>query len=111
MVRPNSKDDAVTRSHHHARFSKLAALGLLLSACLLAGCGRKGPLDLPPGAAAQAPAVSRSSEESTDPNSRMQNSGSNAADPSLFGGPSTSNGPMVAPRGEKKRIPIDAILD
>jgi predicted small lipoprotein YifL len=48
------------------RFTRLALIGVALAALTLAGCGRKGPLDPPPGAsmvsepapAADAPATS-----------------------------------------------------
>lgn len=94
----------------HISWSKLAAVGLILSACALGGCGRKGPLDLPPGAAlTPSQAQVESGEAQTY---RSQASPGSSADETLFA-PSGSQGgrQMVAPRGEKKRIILDPILD
>ena len=82
-----------------------AVVALILAACVLAGCGRKGPLDLPPGAAA-----TDQNTVAVDPNdpNRQQ-----SANPTLFGssGGGGRNQAIVAPRGPKKRIPLDALLD
>ena len=58
------------------------ALGLTLSAC-----GRKGPLDLPPGAQVF---------DTPEPNQPQQ---------------FDANGRPIAPVGPKKRLPIDLLLD
>jgi predicted small lipoprotein YifL len=53
MVRANEGDVSMTA---HTRFPLgLAALAALALALLVAGCGRKGPLDPPPSAAVPAP--------------------------------------------------------
>ena len=73
---------------------RLAVIGVLAAA--LAGCGRKGGLDLPPGAAADATtAVPQDS-----------------APPTLVG-TMTGGGPSkpVAPAGPNKRIPLDVLLN
>lgn len=69
----------------------LAAMSLALG---LAGCGRKGPLDLPPSAdaSAQAPA-----EQQT-------------VLPSVIGG-STSDPTRPEPVVPKRRLPIDTLLE
>jgi predicted small lipoprotein YifL len=104
------KDNIVNRSASPVSLSKLAAIGLILSACTLGGCGRKGPLDLPPNAAM--PAGSQvTTEQGGTQTYRSQNEGSNAADPGMFGGAADGNAQVVAPQGQKKRIPLDAILD
>jgi predicted small lipoprotein YifL len=100
------RDSVVNRSAAHLSLQKLLTIGLILSACALGGCGRKGPLDLPPGSAAVPNAPAVTSEQSGDQNYR-----SNSADPNLFGGPATDQQQVSAPRGVKKRIPLDAILD
>jgi predicted small lipoprotein YifL len=76
-----------------------AVLGALAAALSLAGCGRKGPLDPPPAAAppppqAAAPAAGVSAGAGT--------TSSQAFD---------SNGQPVAPKGPKKHLPIDWLLN
>lgn len=91
-------------SHNNPSFSKLTAIALVAVACALAGCGRKAGLDLPPDAPPEAKAQAQSDY---------------AATPGLTGSnvqtevyrPPGSTGVPTAPRGEKKRIPLDAILD
>jgi predicted small lipoprotein YifL len=68
------------------RILPLAVLGVL--ALALIGCGRKGPLDLPPSAAINQPP------------------GAAAEAPAI--GP---DGRPIAPAGTKKRLPIDSLLD
>ncbi len=110
MVRPEFKDTAVNRFVSHVSWSKLAALGLILSACALGGCGRKGPLDLPPGAALT-PSQNQV-EGSNTQTYRSPTSPGSSADETLFAPSGSQNGKqMVAPRGEKKRIILDPILD
>ena len=71
-------------------------MGLL--AVALAGCGRKGPLDLPPGAAA-------------DSSSSLPQDSS--ASPSLLGTMTGTNpgAKPAAPAGPKKSIPLDVLLN
>jgi predicted small lipoprotein YifL len=66
-------------------------IGGLAVALLLAGCGRKGPLEEPPSARAAAPEGSAAARSSTPVMSR--------------------EGYPVAPPGEKKRIPLDWLID
>ena len=106
MVRPEFKDTAVNRFVSHVSWSKLAALGLILSACALGGCGRKGPLDPPPGATL-APAT----EEGAPQAYRSQPSSGSAADEGLFAPAGSQSRQMVAPRGAKKSFILDPILD
>lgn len=87
--------------------SKLAAIGLVVASCALAGCGRKAGLDLPPGAggADQKNAQGPGSENTQgNPNSATN------LQSDVYRPPGSSS-IAVAPRGEKKRIPLDAILD
>ena len=85
-------------------FSKLAAVGLIVASCALAGCGRKAYLDPPPGASADQKGPPASDYATTNQNSaaNLQND--------VYRPPGSANAPL-APRGEKKRIPLDAILD
>jgi predicted small lipoprotein YifL len=85
-------------------FSKLTAVGLIAAACLLAGCGRKAGLDLPPGAVAEQQQNGATAAEIAE-----QNSASNLQ--SQVYRPPGSSSIAVAPKGQKKRIPLDAILD
>ena len=81
---PRRGERFVIRSVRSLRF---AVLGILV--LTLAGCGRKGPLDLPPSAAINQPP------------------GTAAAEAPAVG----SDGRPVAPAGNKKRLPIDWLLD
>jgi len=83
-VAPRRGERFVTRS---VRRLPLVVLGIV--ALALSGCGRKGPLDLPPSAAIHQPP------------------GSDAAEAAAIG----PDGRPVAPAGNKKRLPIDWLLD
>jgi predicted small lipoprotein YifL len=65
-------------------YPRLAVFAVLAVALAVAGCGRKGALDLPPASVADPAAPS---------------SGANA------------DGNPVAPKGPNKRIPLDRLLD
>mgnify|MGYP000237528959 FL=1 len=103
MVARNFGDYHVTARSNRS-FSKLTAIGLIVASCALAGCGRKAGLDLPPGASADQKGAPQSDFATANPNSaaNIQND--------VYRPPGSANAPM-APRGEKKRIPLDAILD
>ena len=64
----------------------LVVLGILVLG--LAGCGRKGPLDLPPSAAINQPPGTAAEAPAVGPDGRP-----------------------VAPPGPRKRLPIDSLLD
>lgn len=84
--------------------SKLTAIGLIAATCLLAGCGRKAGLDLPPSASAtQQPEEGASAEDLANRNSATN------LQSQIYTAPGSSV--AVAPKGQKKRIPLDAILD
>jgi predicted small lipoprotein YifL len=73
-------------------------LGLIVAisaALVLSACGRKGPLDLPPGASAiqQQPAAAAPSQDS-------------AVFPDY-----DEQGRPIAPQGQKRRIPLDVLID
>ena len=77
------------------------AIVLLSAAALtLAGCGRKGPLDLPP--TAHAPVASAPAATDTE--------AENAAKPSVFNSTYGTDAPPVAPRGAKRSFVLDPLL-
>ena len=84
--------------------SKLTAIMLIVAACALASCGRKAGLDLPPGAAADQTNTPTAATTNGNPNSATNLQGE------IYRPPGSSNAP-TAPKGERKRIPLDAILD
>jgi predicted small lipoprotein YifL len=79
---------------------RVFTLSVLVAMILLAGCGRKGPLDPPPGTSSQAPPANVQSDAD-------DSSGQPAAKPSDFG----QDGRPIAPRGAKKRLPGDVLID
>ena len=79
---------------------RLAAFGALIAALCLGGCGRKGPLDLPPGTSTtQAPAEG---QPGTGDASAQRSA------PTVEYGP---DGKPLAPRGQKKKLPGDWLID
>lgn len=69
-------------------FARIAIIGALVAVLGLAGCGRKGGLDAPPGAA--------------------------VADQSGPGGPGAAvapDGTPIAPQAPKRRTPLDWLID
>lgn len=86
---------------------KMTAVLLVVSACVLAGCGRKGNLDLPPSAADYQGAPGTATDNSSAPAQSSATAQGNLYD---TGNSTIDKGP-VAPRGPKKRIILDPILD
>jgi predicted small lipoprotein YifL len=78
----------------------LTVAGLIALTCVLAGCGRKSGLDLPPAAAAGQTAAPGSE----------QNAAAKPLPGDIFTAPNTEPAPTAA-RGNKKRIILDPILD
>ena len=81
-----------------------ALLVLTVSALALAGCGRKGGLDLPPQSSAR---LQSDSGPAVDPDANSA-AGKGAA---LFGTPSADDKEPVAGRGRKKSFILDPLLD
>ena len=76
--------------------ARLAVLGLIVLALGLSACGRKGPLDAPPGAgiAGEQPAA-----QPTGPGA-------------IFGAPAPAeDAPPEATKGPKRRIILDGLLN
>ena len=85
---------------------RLALIGALAASLGLAACGRKGPLDPPPGASlASQPQVQTQDATGTQ---GPRPTGGQATDNNAGIGP---NGRPVAPQGANKRIPLDVLLN
>jgi predicted small lipoprotein YifL len=84
---------------------RLALVGALAASFALAGCGRKGPLDPPPGASmanepqAQNPLLMNPIAAPIGGQTTDENPGVGA------------NGQPQAPKGAKKTIPLDVLLN
>ena len=96
MVPPHVKDIAVNSTTSSAS-SRRAALVLIAVALALAGCGRKGMLDLPPNTPVQSSAVA-------DPDMAQ-------AKGSLFDPSYGMNSPPAAAKGQKKPFVLDPLLN
>jgi predicted small lipoprotein YifL len=70
----------------------------------LSGCGRKGPLDLPPTASGQQPATAAAVQ--SDPSAPPQ-----PGNPNLFNPNSSSDQLPVAGRGPKRPFALDPLLN
>ena len=77
---------------------RLAIFAAFAAALLLAGCGRKGPLDPPPGGWEIPLSPSMRTDVSRNP--------ATAATPQY-----DAEGKPIAPAGPKRRLPGDALLD
>ena len=87
-------------------FMRLAVIGALAASLALAACGRKGPLDPPPGASLDGVAQANRPDLMSNPvripiGGQTQNGDSGV-------GP---NGEPLAPKGPKKQIPLDVLLN
>ena len=79
---------------------RMATLGVLTAALMLGACGRKGPLDPPPGTTPQPMASEvQPGSEDTSTQSVVQS------------GQVGPDGRPLAPRGPKKKLPADALID
>ena len=104
MVRPALGIFAVTRDDRPNYRRALILLGA--AALLLSGCGRKGPLDLPPTASGQPQPQQQSLAVQGDPNAPPQPSNPNLFDPNNGAG----NLP-TAGRGPKRPFALDPLLN
>jgi predicted small lipoprotein YifL len=87
------------------RFSHIALIGALVAAFALSGCGRKGPLDPPPGAAGAPPAQVTASPNVFSPVPERQQAASQE------GSFDAQGRPIGIGSGPKRRLPIDWLLD
>jgi predicted small lipoprotein YifL len=74
-------------------FPRLVLMGALAAALAVGGCGRKGPLDAPPGGAAE---VQAGGQPSTQSGTAVSRGGA---------------GGLPRVQGQDKRIPLDALLN
>ncbi len=82
-------------------YLRLALVGALVASLGLAACGRKGPLDPPPSASA-----------ADVPAEQPKQSTLNPMTVSPMGGSSQGGGNMLeTPKGPKKSIPLDVLLN
>jgi predicted small lipoprotein YifL len=90
-------DFVVTRSYRLTR-SGWAIIALSAAAIALGGCGRKGPLDLPPTASGPSPAVAADTETER------------ANQPGVFNPTYGSETGPAASKGSKKSFVLDPLL-
>lgn len=101
-------------------FRHIFILGAAVAALAVAGCGRKGPLELPP--SASTPASTAQQQQPQQPGALPSGSlpsfgGSQPSEPdsqrTVTGARAgiDSSGAAVAPAGEKRRIPLDVLID
>ena len=88
-------------------FLRLALIGALAASLTLAACGRKGPLESPPGNQLEGQPQA-TAPSPMGPNMGVTPIGGQAKED--FAGVDSS-GRAVAPKGQKKRIPLDVLLN
>jgi len=87
---------------------RLALIGVLAASLGLAACGRKGPLDPPPGASLEGVPQPNLAPSLISQNRNAKPIGGQTKDdnPGV-----DENGNVVAPKGAKKTIPLDVLLN
>ena len=89
-------------SHYCLPRSGWAIIVLSAAALALGGCGRKGPLDLPPTAQTPAPAAAAAASSDTE--------AQRAAEPGVFNSTYGTDAAPTAPKGQKKSFILDPLL-
>ena len=89
-------------------FLRLALIGALAASLGLAACGRKGPLDPPPGASLEGEPQPNAAPGLISANRGAKPIGGQVKDnhPGV-----DENGQPLAPRGPRKHIPLDVLLN
>ena len=87
-------------SNYRPKYQGWALILLGATAFALGGCGRKGPLDLPPTASSQ-PAAAVQGNTETD----------QASKPSVFDPSYGANSPPATPKGPKRSFVLDPLLN
>ena len=93
-------------SRHDRPFIRLALIGALAASLGLAACGRKGPLDPPPGASLAGEQQANTPDLMSNP--MVTPIGGQAKNGDAGVGP---DGRPLAPKGPKKHIPLDVLLN
>jgi predicted small lipoprotein YifL len=93
--------DFVVISNYRLTSSGWALILLSVIVLALGGCGRKGPLDLPP-TAANAPPQATAAPDSD---------AARAAQPGVFNPTYGADAPPEAPKGRKKSFVLDPLLN
>ena len=91
--------DFIVNSYRSPRSSGWAIILLGAAVLALAGCGRKGPLDLPPTASSPTAAAAPTDTEAEA-----------AAKPSVFNPTYGADAPPSAPKGGRKSFILDPLL-
>ena len=87
-------------SNYRPKYQGWALVVLGAAALALGGCGRKGPLDLPPTASSQPVAAVQGNTEADQ-----------ASKPSVFDPSYGANALPAAPKGPKKPFVLDPLLN
>jgi predicted small lipoprotein YifL len=87
-------------------FSRLVLIGTLVASLGLTACGRKGPLDPPPGASLEGVPQANMPELMSGKTATPIGGQTNNANPGV--GP---DGQPLAPKGPNKHIPLDVLLN
>jgi predicted small lipoprotein YifL len=87
-------------SNYRPKYQGWALIVLGAAALALGGCGRKGPLDLPPTASSQPVAAVQGNTEADQ-----------ASKPSVFDPSYGANALPAAPKGPKKPFVLDPLLN
>jgi predicted small lipoprotein YifL len=93
--------DFIVTSNFRPRSSGWAIIVLSAALLALAGCGRKGPLDLPPSATSSSAANTAASADSQ---------AEAASKPSVFNPNYGADAPPTAPKGAKRPFALDPLL-
>ena len=93
-------------SRYDRPFLRLALIGALAASLGLASCGRKGPLDPPPGASLEG------QPQANMPDLMSSNRGTPIGGQTQGGNAGVGpDGQPLAPKGPKKQIPLDVLLN
>jgi predicted small lipoprotein YifL len=93
--------DFVVISNYSPTSSRWAVILLSAAVLALGGCGRKGPLDLPPSASAPSAAAAQADADAARA----------ASKPSVFDPTYGSEAPPTAPKGGRKAFVLDPLLN
>jgi predicted small lipoprotein YifL len=103
MLRP-CKERVLSRNDR--TFLRLALIGALAASLGLTACGRKGPLDPPPGASLEGVPQANLPDLMSKRDATPIGGQAQAGNPGV--GP---DGQPLAPKGPKKQIPLDVLLN